>query len=249
MRPKRSKTLRPPLFYRRVAAFNRALGLWSGAAIAAAFEWSGGGGTRLQTDRVAQSNSLSERGAGIGPAGGGGSDGTQLTKIRQLSPKTLAVACDSGYKRLSAERSFGPSYIKGADMSFPARARRLPEWQAHGEPLLTWDDLDVVLDLLADVAPDWSAELNCSSPDCSTIVVLPEGANHLLGPAFVLHRDDGRVRLDQFRWDKYRQLGVFQTFDGALAALRVRLVGLAAGSEPDQIAPAHPAHGHRSAGP
>jgi DNA polymerase-3 subunit delta len=31
-----SKTLRPPLFYRRVAAFNRALGLWSGAAIAAA---------------------------------------------------------------------------------------------------------------------------------------------------------------------------------------------------------------------
>ncbi len=31
-----SKTLRPPIFYRRVAAFNRALGLWSGAAISAA---------------------------------------------------------------------------------------------------------------------------------------------------------------------------------------------------------------------
>jgi DNA polymerase-3 subunit delta len=31
-----SRTLRPPLFYRRVAAFNRALGLWSGSAIAAA---------------------------------------------------------------------------------------------------------------------------------------------------------------------------------------------------------------------
>lgn len=31
-----SKTLRPALFYRRVAPFNRALGLWSGAAIAAA---------------------------------------------------------------------------------------------------------------------------------------------------------------------------------------------------------------------
>jgi DNA polymerase-3 subunit delta len=30
------KTLRPPLFYRRVAAFNRALGLWSGAAVSAA---------------------------------------------------------------------------------------------------------------------------------------------------------------------------------------------------------------------
>jgi DNA polymerase-3 subunit delta len=31
-----SKTLRPPIFYRRVAAFNRALGLWSGNAVAAA---------------------------------------------------------------------------------------------------------------------------------------------------------------------------------------------------------------------
>jgi DNA polymerase III subunit delta len=30
------KAQRPPLFYRRVAAFNRALGLWSGAAVAAA---------------------------------------------------------------------------------------------------------------------------------------------------------------------------------------------------------------------
>jgi DNA polymerase III subunit delta len=31
-----SKTLRPPIFYRRAAAFNRALGLWSGSAVAAA---------------------------------------------------------------------------------------------------------------------------------------------------------------------------------------------------------------------
>jgi len=31
-----AKTLRPPLFYRRVAGFNRALGLWSSAAISAA---------------------------------------------------------------------------------------------------------------------------------------------------------------------------------------------------------------------
>jgi hypothetical protein len=99
--------------------------------------------------------------------------------------------------------------------------------------MLTWDDLDVVVALLAEVAPRWSAELNCSSPDESTIVVLPEGANDLLGPAFVLHRENGRVRLDQFRWDEYRQLGVFQTFDGALATLRARLVPLAARSAPE----------------
>jgi DNA polymerase-3 subunit delta len=31
-----TKSMRPPLFYRRVSAFNRALGLWSGAAVTAA---------------------------------------------------------------------------------------------------------------------------------------------------------------------------------------------------------------------
>jgi DNA polymerase-3 subunit delta len=31
-----SKTLRPPIFYRRVGGFNRALGLWSSGALAAA---------------------------------------------------------------------------------------------------------------------------------------------------------------------------------------------------------------------
>jgi hypothetical protein len=118
-------------------------------------------------------------------------------------------------------------------MSFPARARPLPELHGHRAGMLTWDDLDVVLALLAEVAPGWSAELNCSSPDESTIVVLPEGANDLIGPAFVLHRDDERVRLDQFRWDEYRQLGVFQTFDGALATLRARLVPLAARPAPE----------------
>jgi hypothetical protein len=118
-------------------------------------------------------------------------------------------------------------------MSFPGRVRLLPQSRGDGASLLTWDDLDVVLALLAEVAPGWSAELNCSSPNESTIVVLPEGANDLIGPAFVLHRDDGRVRLDQFRWDEYRQLGVFHTFDGALATLRARLVPLAARSAPD----------------
>jgi DNA polymerase-3 subunit delta len=33
-----TKAVRPPLFYRRVAAFNRALGLWQGAAISAAIQ-------------------------------------------------------------------------------------------------------------------------------------------------------------------------------------------------------------------
>lgn len=113
-------------------------------------------------------------------------------------------------------------------MSLPARASPSPEWRGEESPILTWEDLEIVLGLLAEVAPGWSAELNSSSPGESTIVVLPEAANDLIGPAFVLHRDKGVVRLDQFRWDEYRKLGGFQSLDLALSALRARLVPLAA---------------------
>jgi hypothetical protein len=99
----------------------------------------------------------------------------------------------------------------------------LPDRQDNEPALLTWDDLHVVRDMLAEVAPRWSAELNQAGPDESTIVVMPEGANDLIGPAFVLHRSRGSVRLDQFRWDEYRKLGGFRSLDDALSALRARL--------------------------
>ena len=58
----------------------------------------------------------------------------------------------------------------------PRAPRREPD-------LLTWDDLNVVIGLLAEVAPGWSADLNHASPNESTIVVPPEGATALIGPA------------------------------------------------------------------
>ena len=117
-------------------------------------------------------------------------------------------------------------------MSSPARTAPLSEWHGDAPLLLTWSDLDVVRTLLAEMAPGWSAELNHASPDETTIVVIPEGANDLIGPAFVLHRSQGSVRLDQFRWDEYRKLGGFRSLDGALAALRARLAPLVAGPPP-----------------
>lgn len=116
--------------------------------------------------------------------------------------------------------------IRDWSMSGPGRPEPFPEWRGDAPALLTWDDLDAVLGVLAEVAPTWSAELNQASPDEATIVVIPEGANDLIGPAFVLHRSRGRVQLDQFRWDEYRVLGGFRTLDHALAALRTRLLPL-----------------------
>ena len=131
-------------------------------------------------------------------------------------------------------------------MPHPVYAEPFPEWRGRESGLLTLDDLDVVVALLAEIAPDWSADLNQASPDESTIVVLPEGANDLIGPAFVLHRTGGRVLLDQFRWDEYRKLGGFRCLADALSVLRAKLTLLVTKSEADWGAPRMRAGGRRS---
>jgi hypothetical protein len=118
-------------------------------------------------------------------------------------------------------------------MAYSAHAQRLPEYSGHGPGFLTRDDLLTVIDLLAELAPGWSADLNQASPDESTIVITPAGANDLIGPAFVLHCGQGRFHLDQFRWDEYRKLGAFGSLDDALAGLRARLLPLAAARLPE----------------
>jgi hypothetical protein len=117
-------------------------------------------------------------------------------------------------------------------MSNSPYVERLPEKRVDQRMLLTWDDLDTVHGLLAGIAPRWTAELNQASADESTIVVTPEGANDLIGPAFILRRTHTGVELSQFRWDEYRKLGDFLFLDGALAALRARLVPLVSRSFP-----------------
>ena len=113
-------------------------------------------------------------------------------------------------------------------MPQPLPAEPFPEWCGAQPAILTFDDLDMVLGVLSEIAPAWSAELNCAGPNDSTIVVLPAGANDLIGPAFVLSRDRAGVQLDQFRWDEYRKLGGFRSLDDALAALRDQLTPLVA---------------------
>ena len=107
----------------------------------------------------------------------------------------------------------------------PSPQTRSAEWGNPLPNLMTWGDFDVVTARLSDIAPMWSADLNQTSLDDSSIVVTPEGANDMIGPAFVLHREEGRVRLDQFRWDEYRKLGSFATLEEALATMASRLLG------------------------
>jgi hypothetical protein len=131
-------------------------------------------------------------------------------------------ACHSGYTIISAQGRFG----RNQEFIMPqrAQARFSSNWRDRDTGILTWDDLDAVQAALSEMAPTWSAELNKTCADESTIVVMPEGANDMIGPSFVLHRTNGRVYLDQFHWDEYRKLGEFRDLDGAMAAMMARLV-------------------------
>ena len=111
-------------------------------------------------------------------------------------------------------------------MPHSVRERASFGWSPESCAPLTWDDLDVVAAFVHRIAPDWSAELNQTCAEESSIVVLPEGANDLIGPAFVLHRTHARVHLDQFRWDAYRKLGAFATMEEALTVLRAHFLPL-----------------------
>ena len=113
-------------------------------------------------------------------------------------------------------------------VSQSAHIQPQPEWSFPRASVLTWDDLDAVRAALSEAAPSWSAELNQTSWDDSSIVAMPEAASDLLGPSFILHRTGGRVHLDMFRWDEYRKLGAFGSLNEALSAMRSRLAVLAA---------------------
>ncbi len=92
---------------------------------------------------------------------------------------------------------------------------------------LNWDDLDVVQELLAEIAPDWSAELNhCQPGRINDRGDAGRSKRHPRPGIRFASQQSGRVPADQFRWDEYRKLGGFRTFDEALAAMRSRLVPL-----------------------
>ena len=66
------KGIRPPVFYQKVGAFTRSLGLWPAATLTRGDGGVGRGRTGVQANRLAGSGALPERGADAGASIGGG---------------------------------------------------------------------------------------------------------------------------------------------------------------------------------
>jgi hypothetical protein len=93
-----------------------------------------------------------------------------------------------------------------------------------------YNELSVVADAIADVAPDWTVELSCTFPGDANIVIMPEGADDLIGPTFLVYQDRNSFHVDQFQWDILGAVGDYSCLRDAVLAVVACLEHLTATS-------------------
>jgi hypothetical protein len=87
-------------------------------------------------------------------------------------------------------------------------------------PALGVADLQTMMEALFDVAPTWTAELHGICLNEASLIIMPEGAEDLLGPSFILSRENFGYRVDQVHWDAMTEVGAFSNFGDAVSAIR-----------------------------
>jgi hypothetical protein len=81
-------------------------------------------------------------------------------------------------------------------------------------------ELHVMREVLADFAPEWTAELDGICADEARLVVVPENGDDATGPSFVISRENFGYRVDQVHWDAMRDVGLFASLGDVIAAVR-----------------------------
>lgn len=110
-------------------------------------------------------------------------------------------------------------------MSTKRRSELIPlvaNFAAHVPPLGT-ADLSYVQRAMAEIAPDWSVEMEGICTDDATLVVVPEDGEDATGPSFVVSRETYGLRVSQLHWDALTEVGVFASLCDVLTALQARL--------------------------
>ncbi len=110
---------------------------------------------------------------------------------------------------MSVKRS-GLAAAQGAIVVAQTKALGLPE-------------LRYVQNAMADVAPDWSAELAGICSEEATLVLLPENGDDATGPSFVISRESFGYRLDQVHWDMMHEIGVYPSLLDVMTVIQVHV--------------------------
>jgi hypothetical protein len=84
-------------------------------------------------------------------------------------------------------------------------------------------DLAYLQRAMAELAPDWSVEMEGICSDETTLVVVPEDGDDASGPSFVVSRETFGLRVNQVHWDIVAEVGVFASLSDVVTALQMRL--------------------------
>lgn len=96
-------------------------------------------------------------------------------------------------------------------------------------------DLSYVADAVGGFLPDWSVELHRAFNGEATLVLMPDDANDLVGPTFVVRREGGSLSLEQFHWDVYSTVGTFSTLRDVVYAVRLSVADFSAAMAPGSM--------------
>jgi hypothetical protein len=92
-----------------------------------------------------------------------------------------------------------------------------------GIPPLGDGDLAYVQRAMAEIAPDWSVELEGICSEDATLVVVPEDGDDASGPSFLVSRETYGLRVSQLHWEMLTEIGVFACLRDVVTALQSRL--------------------------
>ena len=90
-------------------------------------------------------------------------------------------------------------------------------------PPLGEADLVYLRRAMGEIAPDWAVELEGLCAQETTLVVVPEDGDDIMGPSFVISRETYGLRVNQVHWDTVTEVGVFASLNDVITALQVRL--------------------------
>lgn len=96
-------------------------------------------------------------------------------------------------------------------------------------------DLSYVADAVVGFLPDWSVELHRAFNGEATLVLMPDDADDLVGPTFVVRREGGSFSLEQFHWDIYSTVGTFATLREVVYAVRLSVADFSGAMTPGSM--------------
>lgn len=96
-------------------------------------------------------------------------------------------------------------------------------------------DLSRFADAMVEFVPDWSVELHRTFGGEAALVMMPDDADDLIWPTFVVRRDANSFLLELFQWDIQSTVGTYATLGDVVCSVRAMLAHLAATITPGSM--------------